>query len=145
MSKSLKLSKKSSSRYMDTGELLREARAAQGMTLAELGKKIGVSVSYLSDIERGHRGLSFPRAILAARVLTESADFMFHLVVYELDKKFELGDAGVPIAKLIVAAVELEGETVQIPEELPQELPRKLEEQKTIPGSGLRKASSKRA
>jgi len=36
-------------------EALREIRAKAGLTLAQLGKKIGFSSMYLSDIETGRR------------------------------------------------------------------------------------------
>lgn len=34
---------------------IREIRKAQHMTLAEVSGRIGVSIAYLSDIERGNR------------------------------------------------------------------------------------------
>lgn len=37
------------------GELVREARRGQDITLDTLAKRMGLSVSYLSDIERGRR------------------------------------------------------------------------------------------
>ncbi len=37
------------------GELLRTARRKAGKTLGQLARGLGVSVVYLSDVERGHR------------------------------------------------------------------------------------------
>lgn len=34
---------------------LRDIRKSKGMTLANLAKRVGVSIAYLSDIERGNR------------------------------------------------------------------------------------------
>lgn len=34
---------------------IREIRKAKNMTLAEISSEIGISVAYLSDIERGNR------------------------------------------------------------------------------------------
>ena len=34
---------------------IRELRKAQGMTLADLAQKLGISIVYLSDIENGNR------------------------------------------------------------------------------------------
>ena len=38
---------------------IREIRKAQHMTLAEVSGRIGVSIAYLSDIERGNRPGSY--------------------------------------------------------------------------------------
>ena len=38
------------------GEFVREKRHGAGKTLREVSKNIGVSVSYLSDVERGKKG-----------------------------------------------------------------------------------------
>jgi transcriptional regulator with XRE-family HTH domain len=48
---------------------LRAARKAAGLTLADIAKKVGVSVPFLSDVERGRRGLTpARRAAVAAAV-----------------------------------------------------------------------------
>jgi transcriptional regulator with XRE-family HTH domain len=38
------------------GAKIRELRAARGITLSEMAEAIGVSASYLSALEHGHRG-----------------------------------------------------------------------------------------
>lgn len=40
------------------GAALREERQRKGISLRALGKKLGVSAAFLSDVELGHRNLS---------------------------------------------------------------------------------------
>ncbi|MTV50024.1 helix-turn-helix domain-containing protein [Heliobacillus mobilis] len=40
-------------RVADTGDFLRDLRIKQGSTLAEVSENVGVSVNFLSEIERG--------------------------------------------------------------------------------------------
>ncbi len=42
-----------------TGLLVRRKRRALGLTLAEVADRTGLSVSYLSGLERGDRGWTF--------------------------------------------------------------------------------------
>lgn len=44
--------------YEKIGKRVKEARERSGMTQAELAENVGISVTYISSIERG---LSFPR------------------------------------------------------------------------------------
>ena len=37
------------------GQLLRQLRSAAGVTMGQLARHLGVSVPYVSDVERGHR------------------------------------------------------------------------------------------
>lgn len=37
------------------GDMVRQERRQRGLTLAELGRAVGLSMSYISDIERGNR------------------------------------------------------------------------------------------
>lgn len=40
---------------MELGNLLREARQARKLTMQQVGKQVGVSSVYISDIEHGYR------------------------------------------------------------------------------------------
>lgn len=40
------------------GDVLRRARHQRGLTLAELARRSGISLAYLSEIERGHKEAS---------------------------------------------------------------------------------------
>ena len=52
------------------GEALREARIGAGLRQADVAAVLGVSVAYLSDVERGRRApLAQERVCLAARLL----------------------------------------------------------------------------
>lgn len=53
---------------------IREIRKRHGMTLQELATKVGVSVPYLSDIERGNRKGSKKTISLIADALEVQAD-----------------------------------------------------------------------
>jgi transcriptional regulator with XRE-family HTH domain len=51
------------------GTRLRAARKERGLTLAQLGQQVGLSVSYLSQIERGATMPSLPKLTAVARAL----------------------------------------------------------------------------
>lgn len=55
---------------MEFGPLLREKRRHAGRTMAELARVLGVSVPYVSDVERGNR------APFDQRKLHAAADFL---------------------------------------------------------------------
>ena len=53
---------------IDTNDLpamLRYLRKAAGLTLAEVAAEVGISVSYLSDLERGYRGSTLTDKVAA--------------------------------------------------------------------------------
>lgn len=52
------------------GRLLRNAREQRGMTITALGGAVGVTCSYLSDIERGEKNISPEMLDAIARVLS---------------------------------------------------------------------------
>ena len=52
-----------------TRHALRQRRIEKGLTLAELGNRVGLSESGMSLIESGDRALSLKRALLLASVL----------------------------------------------------------------------------
>jgi transcriptional regulator with XRE-family HTH domain len=55
---------------MTFGEQLKQARVAAGLTQTALSRSLGVSVPYLSDVERGNRpALTLERARAAAESL----------------------------------------------------------------------------
>lgn len=67
--------------YEKFGKRVKEAREISGMTQADLAEKVGVSVTYISSIERG---VSFPRGEVLVEILNAlnvSADFVFCDVV----------------------------------------------------------------
>ena len=67
--------------YEKIGKRVKEAREKSGMTQADLAEKVGVSVTYISSIERG---ISFPRGEVLVGILNAlnvPADFVFCDVV----------------------------------------------------------------
>ena len=63
--------------YEKIGKRVKGAREISGMTQADLADKVGVSVTYISSIERG---VSFPRGEVLIEILNAlnvSADFVF--------------------------------------------------------------------
>jgi transcriptional regulator with XRE-family HTH domain len=67
--------------YEKIGKRVKEAREISGMAQADLAEKVGVSVTYISSIERG---VSFPRGEVLVEILNAlnvSADFVFCDVV----------------------------------------------------------------
>ncbi len=51
------------------GDAIRSARHAKGLTLAVLSSELGVSIPYLSDVERGNRRLCRSRLIQVAQLI----------------------------------------------------------------------------
>ena len=67
--------------YEKIGKRVKEAREKIGMTQADLAENVGVSVTYISSIERG---ISFPRGEVLVGILNAlnvSSDFVFCDVV----------------------------------------------------------------
>lgn len=54
---------------MDLGQYLKVLRQERGLTLAQLGDQVGLSASYLSQVERGVTMPSLPRLAELARTL----------------------------------------------------------------------------
>jgi transcriptional regulator with XRE-family HTH domain len=64
-------------RQQTLGKLLREARHSRGWVLEDVAKKAGVSIPFLSDLERGKRVISPKRLHDLARALELSgADYI---------------------------------------------------------------------
>jgi len=59
------------------GKRVRDLRTAKGWTLREFSEKVGLSVSFLSDFERGSRGTSDIASL--AGVLGVDADELYAL------------------------------------------------------------------
>lgn len=60
------------------GEILAAWRARRGWTLREAGKRLGVSFSHVSDVERGRRAPSFAFMLRAERVYGIGAQVLAH-------------------------------------------------------------------
>lgn len=56
------------------GEKIREARKREGATQADCAKKIGITLSYYSDIENGKRAFSVEILISIIEIFHVSAD-----------------------------------------------------------------------
>ena len=63
------------------GRLLRKTRNAAGMSLGQAGQKIGVSIAYLSDVERGRRSVSAQRLAQIATAINMSKSERVRLFV----------------------------------------------------------------
>ena len=61
----------------ELGERLRERRKQLGLTLVELGQRIGLSHSYVAQVERAQRNLSGPSARVLFEALGLSAEWLF--------------------------------------------------------------------
>lgn len=71
------------------GEVLRARRRAQGMTLRDLSSKARVSLSYISEIERGQKEPS--SELLAA--LADALDIPLSNVLLQVSALLELDEA----------------------------------------------------
>ena len=61
---------------MNVGQTIRKHRKQIGLTLKELSELTGISISFLSDIERGRRNPSIENAILIAKSLSFDASII---------------------------------------------------------------------
>lgn len=59
------------------GKKIREARNKLGISRSSLAEKIGISVNFLGDIERGLKLPSVPNLILIANILKVNLDYLF--------------------------------------------------------------------
>lgn len=53
---------------MDCGKKIRQARLNKNMTSTELAKQLEVTQSYISQLERGAKVLSYPIAVQLAEI-----------------------------------------------------------------------------
>ena len=82
------------------GMRVRQARAEAGMTVRELARRIGVSASHVSQVERGIGAFSVPALYAVAREL----DVSMHALLDPPDDDEVLGRSGRPPAGDLVAA-----------------------------------------
>lgn len=68
------------------GALLRELRAEQHMTLAELSAKAHVAVSHISDIERGATNASIEVVEALSRALRVSLPSILRVLAYRMER-----------------------------------------------------------
>jgi transcriptional regulator with XRE-family HTH domain len=98
------------------GKKLRALRTARGLTLVQLGEKIGLSASYLSQVERGVTGPSLSRLTGIAEVLDVEVRYFFEddaaspCVVRANRGKTILGPDGIRVQLL---SVDLLGKNIQ--------------------------------
>ena len=69
----------------ELGEVLREYRQRQGRTLREVSEKAGVSLGYLSEVERGQKEASSELLSSIADALGVSTSRMLRMVADYLD------------------------------------------------------------
>lgn len=58
------------------GERIQKAREISGYTQEKLAEKVGVSIQYISDLERGVVGTSVPTLIKICNTLCASSDYI---------------------------------------------------------------------
>lgn len=68
---------------LTVGEVLNTWRLSEEMTLKEFGKKIGISVSNLCDIEKGRKGVSPKKAQQIAKAIGVPPALLIRLAVEE--------------------------------------------------------------
>jgi len=61
---------------LEIGNRIRGLRKKRGLNLQQLSKESGISVGYLSDIERGESALSGEKIASIARILSTSTDYL---------------------------------------------------------------------
>ena len=61
------------------GQRVREVRKENGMTLAELGERIGRSKQWLSELERGNIRLTYDMAVKIAQVFGKTPDIFLSI------------------------------------------------------------------
>lgn len=61
---------------MKIGQTIKKYRKQKGLTLKELSELTGISISFLSDIERGRRNPSIENAVIIAKALSFDASII---------------------------------------------------------------------
>jgi transcriptional regulator with XRE-family HTH domain len=77
------------------GVLLREFREAKGVSLGALARHLGVSVPYLSDVERGHRPPLVQEKMISAALFLDADLHLLVRAAGEMRGAFQLETAGV--------------------------------------------------
>lgn len=62
---------------MSTGSVVRRYRRQLGLSQAELGKKVGRTKQWVSELERGHINISYDMARALANVFGRTPDALF--------------------------------------------------------------------
>lgn len=88
-------------RWDFVGMRVRQARADAGMTVRELARRIGVSASHVSQVERGIGAFSVPALYAVAREL----DVSMHALLDPPDEALALSANGSPVADLVSAGI----------------------------------------
>ncbi len=82
-SKAIKFMEKLNGEALTLGQILEAHRKADGFTMAEFAKKLGISVSYLNDLEKGAKFASPEKAAEYARVLGMSIPLYVEMAIQE--------------------------------------------------------------
>ena len=90
------------------GKRLKALRSERGLTLAQLGQQVGLSASYLSQLERSVTMPSLPRLTAIARALDAQVRYFFEdnaspACVVRLNEGKKLGDSAETIVELLSA------------------------------------------
>lgn len=72
------LERASADKLVSIGAELRALRRARGLTLTELSEKTGLSIGYLSQVERGKSALSVQKLYVVSRTLGVGVQWFFH-------------------------------------------------------------------
>ncbi|MCL6548973.1 MAG: helix-turn-helix domain-containing protein [Alicyclobacillus sp.] len=62
---------------MNLGQCIRRLREQKGLTLAEVGARIGRTKQWMSELERGNIKLTYETAVAIARVFETTPDNIF--------------------------------------------------------------------
>ncbi len=86
---------------------IRKAREDMGYTREQFAEKLGVSVSYLAELERGRTGISVKLLIKVCNVLGLSADYILFGAERDsdalmLDKIHRIDDKYMPLFEKVI-------------------------------------------
>ena len=98
-SKAMRFLEEITSGPLNLAELLSSIRQGEEFSHAEFAAKLGISRSYLCDIEKGRKAVSLPRAIEFAEILGYSKDQFARLAL-----QTQINEAGLPYKVVIEAA-----------------------------------------
>lgn len=64
---------------LNVSQRVKDARCDADLTQTELGRKIGKSKQWVSELERGNIRLSYEMAVVISKVCNKSTDFFLYL------------------------------------------------------------------